>query len=256
MVSMAERLGVVGNCQAELVHAAVAAATGAAGFYHAFDRAADATAAAELASCELLLVQDIRECDDYRRRMAIPAATRIVDFPCLRFSSPWPFDDFNGWRDGVARAQDGGTPALYYDGALGRLRRLGVAPAARLAAYRALSIPGVLDPLRLHDFEARRLEAQDARFGTSIGSTILAEFRSRQLFYAVTRPAGPLIAKLLDFVFDALGVSARPPATFDLDMLRDVQIPVHPVVADKLALSWPVEAAWESYVAAYIARYG
>src|SRR5262249_2917721 len=149
----------------------------------------------EISRCDILFLQDIQDLKDYPLHQAIPTRAKVVNIPFLRFAAPWPYDDFNGMRDGAARAQD--DPALhtstYYDGMLGRLRRAIPDPRARVDAYRRLAIEGAIDPLRVLDFEARRLEGLDRRLGTSIGRLILDEFRKRQLFYTVNRPCGTLL---------------------------------------------------------------
>jgi hypothetical protein len=263
-------LGVVGNCQAGLLAEALKVLAGdryEAVFFHSFDAEPTGRAARELENCHTLLVQDIQECLDYLDRSPLPGHIRRIDFPCLRFSSCWPFDDFNGWRDTVARASEKPDHDRYYDGALGRLRKQGLAADQRLDAYRHLSIKGLIDPLRLHDFEVRRLEAQDRRFGCSIGASVLSAFRKEQVFYAVTRPNGRLLKRVLDYLLDRLDLAGSVIAAAELDGLRNVQIPVHPEVAKRLGLAWANEETcydtgggwrqtWEGYVRDYIGRYG
>lgn len=262
-------IGVVGNCQAALMREALAAAVGAAGprfFYHSFDSAPSPAHARDLESCRLLLVQDIGESEDYLQRMAGAAGIERVAFPCLRFSSCWPFDDFNGGRDQHARAMDPVDGDLFYDAALARLRRLGLAPAERLDRYRRLDVPNLLDPIRLHDFERRRLEDMDARYDIGIGAFLLETFRREPLFYAVNRPAGALLTRLLAFLMTRLGLSTIR-ETVDLDRLRGKQVPVHPEVARRLEIVWADESTlyndgrggrhdWAGYVRDYVSRYG
>jgi hypothetical protein len=183
-------IGFIGNCQAELLQRAfqcIVPADRIHSFYHFYEisTAEREKARADLDLCDDLLIQDIQNSDDYPLRDGVRAATRVTRFPFLWFAAPWPYDDFNGLRDIGARSQD--DPALhtttYYDGVLGRLRRLGIEPQARLAVYRALDVPGLVRPERILDFEVRRLEAQDARFGIGTGKFILENFRKLPLFH-------------------------------------------------------------------------
>jgi hypothetical protein len=266
-------VGFVGNCQAELLQKAfqkAAPPSDYASFYHFFDVAEDrrAVAGADLAGCDILLMQDIQDLEFYPLREAIPASAKILTFPFLRFASPWPYDDFNGLRDSAARARD--DPSLhtvtYYDGVLGRLRRQVPEPEARLAAYRAHNVASMIDPARVHDFETRRLQALDARFGIEIGRTILDGFRRDQLFYTVNRPCGALLRQVLDRIFAMLNLKLPPVPSDDLDELGAIQVPVHPFVAERLSMTWAGETrryrngdqemTWEQFVRAYIARYG
>jgi polysaccharide biosynthesis acetyltransferase WcbI-like protein len=266
-------VGFVGNCQAELLQKAFRQATPSAdyaSFYHFFDVAEDrrAMAGADIANCDVLLMQDIQDLEAYPLRDAIPASTKVLSFPFLRFASPWPYDDFNGLRDSVARAKD--DPSLhtvtYYDGVLGRLRRQLPEPQARLAAYKAHGVASMIDPARVHDFETRRLLALDDRFGIAIGRTILDGFRRHQLFYTVNRPCGVLLSLVLDRIFAMLNLKLPPVASGELDELAAIQVPVHPFVAERLSITWASETrryrngdremTWEEFVRAYIARYG
>ncbi len=134
-------LGFIGNCQADLLQRLFQRTTEGHPFrsfyqFYELTEAGQAKARDELASCDVLFVQDIKNCEDYPLRDAIRAETRVLPFPFLWFAAPWPYDDFNGMRDGHARSQD--DPALhtvtYYDGALGRLRKHVPDADARLAA--------------------------------------------------------------------------------------------------------------------------
>lgn len=235
-------------------------------FYHSFDSAPSDQHARDLESCRLLLVQDIGESTDYLQRMPGAGAIERLDFPCLRFSSCWPFDDFNGGRDQIARAMDPVDADLFYDAALARLRRLGVPPGERLERYRRLDVPNLLDPVRLHDFERRRLEDMDARYGIDIGAFILGSFRREPLFYAVNRPSAAPLDRLLAFLMTRLGLTTMR-GRVDLDRLRTKQVPVHPDVARRLEIAWADETTlyndgrggrhdWAGYVRDYVSRYG
>jgi Polysaccharide biosynthesis enzyme WcbI len=266
-------IGFVGNCQAEVLQKAFQKAAPTADFttfYHFFDVAEERrpSAGADIAKCDVLLMQDIQNLEAYPLRDAIPASTKVLPFPFLRFASPWPYDDFNGLRDSVARAQDDPSlhTTIYYDGVLGRLRRQLPEPEARFAAYKAHSVPSMIDPGRVHDFERRRLQALDERFGFAIGRVILDGFRRTQLFYTVNRPCGPLLSLLLDYIFAVLELKLPSAPSEDLDELGTIQVPVHPFVAERLAIEWAdetrryrngdQETTWEKFVRGYIARYG
>lgn len=265
-------IGFIGNCQAQVLQRAlrrIAPADRIHSFYHFYEMSAHEreTARADLDQCDDLLIQDIQNSDDYPLRDAIRSDTRVIRFPFLWFAAPWPYDDFNGLRDIGARSQD--DPSLhtvtYYDGVLGRLRRSGLEPQARVAAYRALDLPGLVRPERVLDFEARRLEALDARFGIEIGKFILDSFRNQPLFHTINRPCGILLAMLLEHLLAELNIGLSLPSVPELDELDRIQVPIHPKVAEALGMTW-VHAGrtykvdghildWEGYVRAYIARY-
>jgi hypothetical protein len=265
-------IGFIGNCQTELLHRGfqhVVPAGEIRSFYHFYDVADEdrTAAAAELAQCDELLVQDIQNFEHYTLRDCIPRRTNVIRFPFLWFAAPWPYDDFNGLRDNHARGQDDPSrhTTTYYDGALGKLRKLVPDPRARFEAYRQLDVPALVRPDRILDFETRRLEGVDARFGMTIGRRILEAFRHQQLFYTVNRPCGSLLLMLLDYILVTLNLGRASSALPVLDELRSIQAPIHPKVATALGMSWADESRvyqvhdrpmnWETYVRDYIERY-
>ena len=221
----------------------------------------------DLEECDILLVQDIREWEQYPLREYVPDTLRTLRYPCVRFASLWPFDAFNGPDDRIARNKDyPNFEFTYFDGLLARLRQEIPEQAARFEAYRDLNLKGVIDPKRLHAFEEKRLLAMDAKFPTGIGAFILENFRKRPVFYTTAHPNGEILTMLLRQIARELEV--RPPLwpPHRLDALRNLQIPVHPLVARTLGVKWATEATryrvrgekitWEHYFRKYISYYG
>jgi hypothetical protein len=267
------RIVIVGNCQAESVHLALSRAPELnrrfLAKYHFVRLPAHLHEAArrDLEDCGALLIQEIHDWEDYPLREAIRDGTEIIRFPLLRLVSLWPFDHYNGPRDREAYERE--WPNLtfeYQDGLLGRLRREIPDPEARFAAYRSLAVDDLIDLERLHRFEARRLLAMDAQFGCAIGRYILENFRKRQLFYTTNHPNGHVLAMLVDHLLAQLGAGERCPPLSGLDEMRRSQIPVHPMVAQRLGVEWANERTryfyggeritWETYIRRYIAHYG
>ena len=119
----------------------------------------------------------------------------------------WPFDHYNGPGDKEAYEREWpNLTFLYQDGLLARLRKEIPDPEQRLAAYRSLSVDGVINYVRLHDFERRRLIAMDRQFGFEIGDYILENFQSKRLFYTTNHPNGRIIAMLMQYLLKNLGI--------------------------------------------------
>ncbi|WP_137129506.1 WcbI family polysaccharide biosynthesis putative acetyltransferase [Rhizobium sp. FY34] len=221
----------------------------------------------DLEQCDILLVQDIREWEQYPLRDYVPETVKQLRYPCVRFASPWPFDAFNGPDDRFARNKDyPNFEFTYFDGLLGRLRNEIPDQEMRFEAYRSLSLKGSIDPKRLHVFEEKRLQAMDEKFDIGIGAFILDNFRKHPVFYTTAHPNGPILRMLLKYIARELGVQRFIWPTRRLDALRNLQIPVHPLVAHKLELKWANETTlyrlqgkkvtWEDYVRKYISYYG
>lgn len=267
------KLVIVGNCQAGLVAEAFRQDAFLARRFkprhHYMELPANLCEQGEkdLAECDILLVQDIRDWEKYPLRDRVPSGLPIVKFPCLGFASLWPFDAFNGPDDKEARRRDfPNYEFTYFDGLLGRLRREIPDPESRFAAYRSLDIDHLIDYRRIHAFEERRLAAMDTKFGGSIGSFVLENFRSRRVFHTTGHPNGEVLAMLLGQIATSLGVKRRGSRLAPLEELERLQIPVHPKVARMLGVTWADERTryayrgeqitWEQYIRNYIAYYG
>ncbi len=264
---------IVGNCQAQTVHEALVRS----GEFHdrldvkyhfvVLQQNLHEQGRAELESSEILLVQDIKDWENYPLRPHIRGDVQVIKFPLLHFASLWPFDHYNGPGDREAYERERpNLTFLYHDGLLARLRKEIPDREERLLAYRTLSVDGIIDFTRLHDFEKRRLTAMDKRYGCEIGRFILNNFRRRRLFYTTNHPNGQILGMLMQYLLGKLGMDQgyRPNST--LDHLRRLQVPVHPKVAQALGVTWATEntkylyagaqITWETYIRRYIDHYG
>ncbi len=221
----------------------------------------------ELREASLLLIQDIKEWQAYPLKEFVPDDIEIIRFPLLYLASLWPFDQHSWVNDPEAHERE--WPNLTFahlDGLLGRLRHQIPDPEARFAVYRDLNIEGIVNYVRLHDFERRRLLAMDERFGGGIGKYVLDNFQTRQLFYTMAHPNGDLLSKLMQRLMELLGIDEPLPFGADLDYLKQEQVPIHPKVARALGITWANEKTlyayegrpitWEAYIRSYIAHYG
>jgi hypothetical protein len=264
---------IIGNCQAQTVYEALvrtrAFNTRVDAKYHfvGLQQNLHELARNELANCEILLVQDINDWENYPLRSEIREGLPIVQFPLLHFASLWPFDHYNGPGDREAYEREApNLTFLYLDGLLARLRREIPDREQRLLAYRSLSIEGVVNYVRLHDFEKRRLTAMDKQFGIDIGQFVLDNFQRKRLFYTTNHPNGQILAMLLRHLLRYLGIDATYRPITSLDHLSRLQVPVHPQVAKTLGVKWAGEGTkylyggeritWETYVRRYIEHYG
>jgi hypothetical protein len=266
------RLVVIGNCQAEIVAVALRHPTFGGRFavdYHFVDlpAAEHERARCELARSSAVLVQDISDFEEYPLRGAIPEGRPIVRFPCLRFASLWPFDGRNGPDDKQAR-QDPRQPPhfVHFDGLLGRLRGQIPDPVQRFEAYRTLAVDRVVNVARVHEFETRRWSSLDHEYGCAIGRFVLERFRHERLFRATGDPGAALYRMLLQLVVDQLGTGLVVPDDFIPEGAESDEVPVHPIVARTLGVTWADEAAtylfhgakvrWEDYIRQYIGHFG
>ena len=267
------RVLIVGNCQAQTIHEALARSSAFHDRlyvrYHfvALQQNLHESGRAELESSDILLIQDIRDWDNYPLRPYIRDGVRIIKFPLLHLASLWPFDHYNGPGDKEAYEREWpNLTFLYHDGLLARLRKEIPDREQRLLAYRDLSVDGIINFGRLHDFEKRRLTAMDRQFGCEIGQFILDHFQRRRLFYTTNHPNGQILGMLMQYLLRQLGMGHgyRPSST--LDHLSRLQVPVHPKVAQALGVAWAREntkylyggeqITWETYIRGYIDHYG
>ncbi|WP_332116556.1 WcbI family polysaccharide biosynthesis putative acetyltransferase [Azorhizobium caulinodans] len=221
----------------------------------------------DIEECDLLLIQDIKEWEQYPLKKHVPADLPTLRYPCVRFASLWPFDAFNGPDDKFARNKDyPNFEFTYFDGLLARLRKEIPDPEARFDAYRTLDVKGVIDPKRLHTFEEKRLLAMDEKFPAGMGAYILENFRRKRVFYTTAHPNGAILSMLMKYLAKELGVRQLFWFSGPLDSLRSLQIPVHPKVAAALDVRWAgadarylvrgEKVTWEDYFRKYISYYG
>jgi len=264
---------IVGNCQAQTIHEALVRS---GDFYDRLDVKYHFVALQqnlhelgkiEVENSDILLVQDIRDWEHYPLKPYIRDEARIIKFPLLHFASLWPFDHYNGPGDKEAYEREWpNLTFLYHDGLLARLRKEIPDREQRLLAYRTLSVDGIINFTRLHDFERRRLTAMDKQFGFEIGAFILNSFQKRRLFYTTNHPNGQIIGMLLQYLLQQLEMNQGYRPNSSLDHLKRLQVPVHPKVAQTLGVTWAKEntkylyggeqITWETYVRRYIEHYG
>jgi hypothetical protein len=264
---------IVGNCQAQTVYEALlrtrAFNSHVEAKYHfvTLQHNLHELGRNELNKCDILLVQDIRDWETYPLRPDIREDLPIIKFPLLHFASLWPFDHYNGPGDREAYQRESPNLTFHYlDGLLARLRNEIPDPEQRLLAYRSLSVAGVINYIRLHELEKRRLIAMDQQFGMNIGRFILDHFQRKRLFYTTNHPNGQVLAMLLQYLLKYLDIKEKYRSSASLDNLSRLQVPVHPKVAKALGVKWASEKTkylyggeqitWETYVRRYIEHYG
>jgi Polysaccharide biosynthesis enzyme WcbI len=266
------RVVVVGNCQAEIVcrelrHPGLENRFAPIYQFVNLEESRHAQGRRELAECDLLLVQDIGNMEDYPLLADIPDRLDVIRFPCLRLASLWPFDGNNGPTDREAALREQQEPRFaYLDGLLARLRKRIPDKEERFNAYRSLDSGPVVNFRRLHEFEERRLTAMDRKFECSIGSFILDNFRTSRLFHATDRPNARLWSMLMRLIVKRLGSRSGYPENPDHDPLQAAQVPVHPKVAGGLEVKWVNPetryvfgermVTWETYIREYIDHFG
>jgi hypothetical protein len=268
-----KRLVIIGNCQAQTIYEALLRTrefnVRLDTRYHfvGLQQNLHEIGKGELERCDILMVQDIKDWENYPLRSHIREDLPIVKFPLLHFASLWPFDHYNG--PGDKEAYDHEWPNLtflYLDGLLARLRKNIPDPEQRRLAYRSLAVDGIVNFVRLHDFEKRRLLAMDKQFGFDIGRFILENFRQSRLFHTTNHPNGEITAMLMRYLLRHLEIDEAYRPIASLDHLKKLQVPVHPKVAEALGVKWANDKTrylyggeritWEIYVRRYIEHYG
>jgi hypothetical protein len=264
---------IVGNCHAALVYEAFRAVPALRRYFRARYHNVNLQehfyeqARRDVENCDLLVVQDIRDWEDSALRQWVPDRADTIMFPCVRFASLWPFDSCNGPTDQHAIEQEAPNFTFtYLDGLLARLRLEIPDRERRFDAYRSLDLDGIINYVRAHEFETRRMLALDKKYDCEIGRFTLDRFQSEQLFYTTNHPNRRIFELLIANIMRSLGIKGDIPHIEALDQLHTLQVPVHPKVAEALGVSWATPARryrfrqeelnWEQYVRRYIDLYG
>jgi Polysaccharide biosynthesis enzyme WcbI len=263
---------IIGNCQAELLAAGFRKLGGSRQLiakYHfvRLQRNLRGIGRMDLEKADIILIQEIADFENYPLREEIPSKVESHRFPMLRFSTPWPFDSFNGLADRHAQTREAIEPLFpNLDGILGRLRLEIPDKEARFRAYLKLDIDRIGHLSKLPEFEQRRLEGMDQQYGFGLGSYILENFRRQQIFHSIGHPHGRLLTRLMLHLNQRVGLSRRFQFGISLNNLSHMQIPVHPLVARRLGIRWASEktryefrgekVTWEEYTRRYICHFG
>src|SRR5260370_21939622 len=117
---------------------------------------------------------------------------------------------------------------IYHDGLLARLRKETPDREQCLLAYRSLSVDGIINFARLHDFGKRRLTVMDKQFGCEIGQFILDNFQRRRLFYTTNHPNGQIIGMLIQYMLQKLGKDHGYLRNSTFYHMRRLPVPVPP----------------------------
>ncbi len=264
----------VGNCQSDLLcqgfNRIESLSTAFRVKYHfvMLPKSLHELAKRDLEATDILMIQDLRDWENFPLRDYVREDVEQVCFPGVRFASLWPFDGWNG--PGDKEAHDREAPNLtfpYLDTVLGRLRKEIPDKEERWRAYSQLNIAGVVNYRRLHDLEERRLVGMDKKFGMEIGAFVLDNFRKKRIFHTTVRPRGDVLNMLMNYLLHCIGIDTAHNLPESIhDMLRTPQIPVHPKVARDLGVRWADEntrylyggeyITWETYIRRYIDHYG
>lgn len=195
--------------------------------------------------CAILCEQVDWKAFPYRDRL--PKATKTVRFPPLDSSLLWPFNAVNLYDEADPPAfPDGRFP--YGDRIILREIDRGMSAEEVLSFYLDGWDRYRVNVKRLRELELMRLRKRDDECDVA-ASDLVNDLSSEQLFWTISHPRKSLVAKLLERILsacsihepafryaDVLQTIAKHPAVFP--SLEAVEIPVHPRIAEELALEW------------------
>jgi len=137
---------------------------------------------------------------------------------------------------------------------------------ARFKTYAELKFDWAIDVRRMAEFDRRRLLAMDRQHGCELGARILERYRRRPMFHSTGHPGGELLVGLLRHMCRVADLRVGWLRPGKVDQLRNAQIPVHPLVAERLGLIWATHdtrynfrgerLTWEQYTRHYIDHFG
>jgi len=225
----------------------------------------------------LILLQDLNSLQNYPfKYLSEDLRPPSLLFPGLAFAPLWPFStEFSG-RDEIAEklcAARNRSGLVYFDYLLGSLRDV-TDRNVRYSIYRYFNDEEksflqkrmrIRNFERILDLECLRLTKLDATFGLSIGRYIIDKFREQRLFHTVRHPTVELVYVLLTQLMEKVSLSSSLSRPL-IDSLAYYQIPVHPIVAETLRVSWVTpditytvlgeSLTFEGYVRRYIDEFG
>lgn len=196
-------------------------------------------------------------------RARLPAGCPTITFPSFAMNSMWPFE-----CPDPRCAFDPRFPYARYQGDFiaMQIAQAGLSGALAIAAYLDLSMRKMpnLEVRLQRDFH--RMQRFDAHCDVQLGDYVARGFRHQHLFGTAGHVSGAAITELARRVMDA----ARPVLGGSAQHLEarmaglegmPLQAPIHPVVADRLGLTfWSADLVYKWYSQAwtfdeYMARY-
>jgi hypothetical protein len=179
------------------------------------------------------------------RDALLPQCPRLV-FPPLVLEAPWPF----GTNDARLPPDERFVWGRYPIGdAIGmEVAAMGLDADAAVAKYMSLSRERMPDLRHVLEHNFARIEHRDQSSDVVIGDHVRAHFRERHLFWTTGHVSKDLIIELGQRLYMACVPLLKGDPAWGLEHLRssldhhpgmgDVQLPVHPDVAQVLGLNW------------------
>jgi hypothetical protein len=263
----------VGNCIAEMMAKGLSSVPEAAKRFDFFVvplRPAgidEPETARALARCKFVFLQNVAADSADKVDALRNGGSEVVALPDAVLRSVWPFDGASGNRDPAVVAANPNAPKHAHDGALAALRLVEPDKKKRLQRYRELDFALARSIDRVIASQARFLEGVDRTNDAGIGQFIERHYREQRLFYNSTHPSGRLFQEICGYCWRKLDLPGPVPAIANMDFWRTWSVPVHPLIARRLGLTWVDEhsrynygdlgeVTWEEWAGAYIDRYG
>jgi hypothetical protein len=220
----------------------------------------------DFANADLIFIERLRSWRRHPMAGRLPASAKVAYRRTLSAYATWPFEGEVEYHDANFVY---GQPLFYPDWAMALLRARGVPVADRVAVYKALDWSGALTPddfRRAAAFDERQWQADDKAENSRLGRYITDHWRSRQLFHSYSHPTLELFVEMIAEALEKVGLpdsAVRQALTSEIE----VQVPLHPSVAQVLELAWaPPEKIYyprhgepmtfDDYFALYAQAYG
>lgn len=176
----------------------------------------------------------------------LPANCPVVRFPSFLLRSPWPFECleprerhdpmYPSWK----RYPNGDLIGL-------QIAETGLTGPLAVAAYMDLSEREMPDLQQRLQEDTDLMRLYDAHCDVKLTDYVLENFRQQPIFWTYNHVSAPAMRELARRVLDQVrpvigGRAARAErcldAAMDFDGVGGHQVPVHPLVAEALGLSW------------------
>lgn len=198
----------------------------------------------DFSDCAILCEQVDWEEFPYRDRL--PQGCPTIRFPSLDSVALWPFNCENPYNVPTGRNHSGRFP--YGDRVILRKIDSGMSGEEVLSFYLNGWNDYKCNMDRIRELDRVRLQKRDERCDVTGSDLILNNFVGERLFMTINHPRETLLARLLERLLDAC--SLHEPALRRIDAYEasrtaheadpyiDIQVPVHPQIAQALELAW------------------
>lgn len=210
--------------------------------------------------CRYLLEQvsdfkgDPRRLDGDLKELPVPPDCRRVRYPPVFMNTLWPFLAPDPRSEALRCSWwiEGPYPSYLSDRLIIQIMRTETDPDRIYERYRNIRIRDLVDLDRIHQLYLHQIRRLEQASDIVVGDFIESNFTKKRLFRMQAHPAGPMIRKLCEDVFQAIDIPSAETASFCEELEQWVgsghyDAPIHPEMIEHFGLDWARDLTYQHF---------